>query len=177
MTRRLSSARTFAALAALFGALTAATLAHADHVKGPFTANGQSAALTHAVAVEVDSKTEPGYMDVIVVLSNRAVRPADAQDLDRLERMAREDGLAALVVRIDPDAKVMSATPLHAAFKTVVQSAAFIRWQPSAFDEQKIAGRFWTDGTQKAFGQAWSYDLTFTAPITLDPAAATVPKP
>jgi hypothetical protein len=70
----------------------------------------------------------------------------------------------------------MSAEPLHPAFTTFVSSAAFVRWQPSAYDEKRVAGRFWTDGTQKAFKQEWSYDVTFSAPITLDPEAKTVPK-
>ena len=82
----------------------------------------------------------------------------------------------ALAVRINPDAKIMSAEPLHPAFTTFVSSAAFIRWQPTAYDEKRVAGRFWTDGTQRAFGQQWSYDVTFFTPITLDPAAKTVPK-
>jgi hypothetical protein len=39
-----------------------------------------------------------------------------------------------------------------------------------------VAGRFWTEGSQKEFGQQWSYDANFSAPIVLDPAATTVPK-
>ena len=84
--------------------------------------------------------------------------------------------VAALVVRLDPDANVLSAAPLHQAFTTFVRSAAFVRWEPSAFDEKRVAGRFRTDGTQDTFGQKWSYDATFAAPIALDPAAKTVPR-
>jgi len=39
-----------------------------------------------------------------------------------------------------------------------------------------VAGRFWTEGTQSEFGQQWNYDVTFSAPIDLDPKAKTVPK-
>ncbi|HUH93220.1 MAG TPA: hypothetical protein VL742_08765, partial [Casimicrobiaceae bacterium] len=88
----------------------------------------------------------------------------------------RRDGLVALVVPIDPDAKIMSAEPLHPAFTTFVSSAAFIRRKPSAYDEKRVAGRFWTEGPQNEFRQQWSYDVTFSAPIALDPAAKTVPK-
>ncbi len=148
----------------------------AQEVSGSLVANGKTAALKYAVAQEVDSTTEKGYMDVIVVLSDRKIAAADARNIERLEAMVRKDGLVALVVKINPDAKIMSAEPLHPAFTTFVSSAAFVRWKPTAYDEKRVAGRFWTDGTQNEFRQQWSYDVTFSAPITLDPAAKTVPK-
>ena len=151
------------------------SVALAQEVSGSLTANGKSAALKYAVAQEVDSATEKGYMDVIVVLSDRKLAAADARNVEKLEAMTRKEGLVGLVVRINPDAKIMSAEPLHPAFTTFVSSAAFIRWKPTAYDEKRVAGRFWTEGTQSEFRQQWSYDVTFSAPITLDPAAKTVP--
>jgi hypothetical protein len=148
----------------------------AQQISGTLTANGKSAALRYALAFETDSQLEKGYMDVVVVLSDRALAPAAAADLDGLEAMARRGDVVGLVVRLNPDAKVLSAAPLHPAFTTMLRSAAFIRWQPAAFDEKRVAGRFWTDGVQDEFHQKWSYDLTFAAPIRLDPAARTVPK-
>jgi hypothetical protein len=115
-------------------------------------------------------------MDVVVVLSDRRLTPSDARNVERLHEMTRKDGLVALVVRLNPDAKVMSAEPLHPAFTAFVSSAAFIRWKPSAYDEKRVAGRFWTDGTQNEFRQQWTYDFTFSAPITLDPEAKTLKK-
>ena len=157
-------------------ALVFAAVAHGQEVRGTLVANGASAELKYAIAQEVDSATEKGYMDVIVVLSDRKLRPADARDSERLEAMTRKDGLVALVVRINPDARIMSAEPMHPAFTTFVSSAAFVRWKPSAYDEKRVAGRFWTESTQNAFKQQWSYDITFSVPITLDPDAKTVPR-
>ncbi len=148
----------------------------AQEVIGSLVANGKSAVLKYAVAQEVDSATEKGYMDVIVVLSDRKLGLADARNVERLETMTRREGLVALVVRINPDAKIMSAEPLHPAFTTLISSAAFIRWKPTAYDEKRVAGRFWTEGTQNEFRQQWSYDVTFSTPITLDPAAKTIRK-
>ena len=150
--------------------------AGAQEAKGSLTANGKTATLKFAVAQEVDSSTEPGFMDVIVVLSDRKLLPADARNVERLEAMAKSDGLVGLVVRLNPDAKVMSAEPLHAAFTTFVSSAAFVRWKPTAYDEKRVAGRFWTEGMQDQFRQKWSYDVTFSAPVALDPDAKTTPK-
>jgi len=157
-------------------ALLLSSIADAQEATGSLTANGKTATLKYAVAQEVDSSTEPGYMDVIVVLSDRKLRAADARNVERLEAMTRNDGLIALVVRINPDAKVMSAEPLHPAFTTFVSSAAFIRWKPSAYNEKRVAGRFWTEGMQNQFRQQWSYDVTFQAPVALDPEAKTTPK-
>ena len=157
-------------------ALLLATGAHGQDVKGSLVANGASAELKYAIAQEVDSSTEKGYMDVIVVLSDRKLRPADARNAERLEAMTRRDGLVALVVRLNPDARIMSAEPLHPAFTTFVSSAAFVRWKPSAYDEKRVAGRFWTEGVQNEFKQQWSYDVTFSVPVTLDPDAKTVPR-
>ncbi len=153
-----------------------ASIATAQEVDGSLVANGKSAVLKYAVAQEIDSETEKGYMDVIVVLSDRKLGTTDARNIERLEAMTRKDGLVALVVRINPDARIMSAEPLHPAFTTFVSSAAFIRWKPVAYDEKRVAGRFWTDGTQSEFRQQWSYDVTFSTPISLDPAAKTLPK-
>ena len=153
-----------------------AGIATAQDINGSLTANGQTALLKFGIAQEVDSATEKGYMDVIVVLSDRKLGAADARSVEKLETMSRKDGLVALVVRLNPDAKIMSAEPLHPAFTTFVSSAAFIRWKPSAYDEKRVAGRFWTEGTQSEFRQQWSYDVTFSTPIALDPAAKTSPK-
>ena len=150
--------------------------ATAQDVNGSLMANGQSAALKFAIAQEVDSATEKGYLDVIVVLSDRKLGLADARNFERLEAMTRKDGLVALVVWLNPDARIMSAEPLHPAFTTFISSAAFVRWKPTAYDEKRVAGRFWTEGTQNEFRQQWSYDVTFSAPITLDPAAKTIRK-
>ncbi len=161
-----------AACAGLFWA----GVAIAQDANGSLAANGKSEVLRYGVAQEVDSATEKGNMDVIVVLSDRKLALADARNMERLETMARRGGLVALVVGIDPDAKVMSAEPLHPAFTPFISSAAFIRWKPSAYDENRVAGRFWTDGMQREFRQEWSYDVTFSVPIALDPAAKTVPR-
>ncbi len=153
--------------------LTTTACAVAEEAAGTLTANGQTSQLKYAVAYEADSVTEPGYMDVVVVISDRKLPEAVARNREQLEAMSREQGLAALRVSLNPDARVMSAEPLHPAFKTFVSSASWVKWKPSAFDEKKIAGRFYTEGTQNEFGQKWKYDVTFSAPILLDPEAKT----
>ena len=74
------------------GALTTAALT----ANGSITANGKAETFKHVVAYETDSVTEKGYMDVVIVLSDRPLTPAQAHDPERLEAMARSEGLAAL---------------------------------------------------------------------------------
>ena len=146
----------------------------ADGTAGFLIANGQKAELKYAIAYEIDSATEPGFMDVVVVISDRQITETASRDREKLETMAKNKELAGLRVVINPDAKVMSAAPLHSAFKSFIGSALWIKWEPSAYDEKQVAGRFFTEGLQNEFGQKWQYEVTFSAPILLDPEAKTV---
>ena len=157
-----------------FVTLLTAGLAGAAETTGSLTANGRTAEMKYALAWETDSTTEPGYLDVTILISDREIAEAAARDRDRLEVLARNGELAGLLVVLNPDAKVMSAEPLHQAFTTMVSSALWIRWEPIAFDEKQVAGRFHSDGQRQEFGQKWQYDITFSAPILLDPKAQTV---
>ncbi len=154
--------------------ILAAGFAGAAETVGSLTANGKSTEMKYALAWETDSTTEPGYLDVTILISDREIAEEVARDRDRLEMLARNGELAGLLVVLNPDAKVMSAEPLHQAFTTMVSSALWIRWEPTAFDEKRVAGRFHSDGLRQEFGQKWQYDITFSAPILLDPTAQTV---
>lgn len=149
--------------------------ASAQSVHGRLTVNGSSKNLTHVTAQEVESPTNPGFMDVIVILSDRALPPEAGRHTEILEDLMLNQKLAALRVVIDAEGKVKSAAPYHPSFKNFIQSGAFVKWKPSTYDVRTIAGRVFTDGQQQFAGQRWSYDLTFSAPIALHPAARTVP--
>lgn len=149
---------------------------HAQSVNGQLAANGAAGLLSHVAAYEVDSPTERGYMDVVLLFSDRKLPREAALNTGILQEMMLKNGLVALRVVIDPDGRVKSAAPFHPALKTFIQSAAFVKWKPSAYNVNKIAGRLYTGGEQQLAGQHWSYDITFSAPITLDPEAKTVPQ-
>ena len=77
-----------------------------QEVNGSLVANGKSAVLKYAVAQEVDSALEKGYIGMmIVVLLNGQLGPADARNTERLEAMTRNDGLVALAVLTQSDAR------------------------------------------------------------------------
>jgi hypothetical protein len=143
-------------------------------VKGTLTANGVTTTLTHVAAYEIDSTTEKGYMDIRVIISDRELPRDVALSDEKLEKMMSAKKLAALRVLLNPDCKVLSAAPYSPAMRNYVSSGAFIQWKPSAYDDEKVAGRFWTDGEKELAGEKWSFDITFSAPIILDPKAKTV---
>jgi len=150
---------------------------HAQTVQGRLTANGASSAnLTDVVAYEVESPTEPGYMDVVVLLSDRKLPREVVLNTEALQDMMLKDRLVALRVVLDPDGKIKNAAPYHPAFKNFIQSSLFVKWKPTAYKVEKIAGRIHTDGEQQFAGQRWSYDATFSTPIALDPEAKTIKK-
>jgi hypothetical protein len=165
--------RILPAIALCFLALAAA---RAQTVKGELTVNGVTSKLSHVRAYEVDSTTEKGFMDNIVIIADRVVPREVAIDDKKIEKMTTAEKLVALRVVLDPDCRVRSAAPFHPASKAFISSAAFIKWKPSAYNETTIAGRFYTDGVQELAGQKWKYDVTFSSPITLDLKAVTVPN-
>jgi hypothetical protein len=153
-----------------------ATCAVAEEARGILTANGQTAQLRYAVAYETDSFTDPGYMDVVVVISDRKLPEKPTPTREQLEEMSKGLGLVGLRVVLNSDARVMSAEPMHPAFKTFPSSPLWIKWTPSAYEEKKIGGRFYTDKMINELEQSWQYDVTFSVPIQIDPEAQTNPK-
>lgn len=148
--------------------------ASGGEVSGSITVKGKTMELSHAQAFEVDSDTEPGYLDVLIVLTSRPITADQARDREELERLSFEDGLAGIRLLLDPDCKPKALATYHPNFSVFLDGAGEHRWQPSAFDE-RVAGRLTTPGRQEAMGQTWEYDVEFSTRIVLDPEATTVP--
>jgi hypothetical protein len=161
---------------AILAALLVPVLAFGQTAGGRLSANGKPETLFHAAAYEVDSSTEPGYLDVVVLLSDRRLPRAAALSPAILEELMLKNGLVALRLVLDPDGQVKSAAPYHPAFKNFIQSGTFMKWKPTTYNVNKVAGRVYTNGEQQFAGQHWNYDITFSAPIELDPAAKTTLK-
>src|SRR6187399_1486608 len=105
--------------------------------------------LSHVAAYEIGSATEKGYTDIRVVISDRELPRDVALSDEQLEKLMTAKKLAALRVLLNPDCRVLSAAPYSPAMRNYVSSGAFIQWKPSAYDDEKVAGHFWTDGEQE----------------------------
>ncbi len=151
--------------------LTSVSPAGAQEISGSFQANGHEVELAHVIAIEIDSETEPGYLDILVMLSDRELTEDQVRDKEALEKLAFKGGMSGLRLVLDPDCKVKEISPYHPSFKVFLVNADEATWEPSAFDED-VAGRI--KASQSAFEQSWAYDLEFRAKIQLDPEATTV---
>ena len=143
-------------------------------VSGSITVKGKEMELRHAYAFEIDSASDPGYLDVLVVLTSRPITAEQALDREELERLSFKEGLAGIRLLLDPDCTPRGLATYHPSFTVFLDGAGEHRWQPSAFDE-RVAGRLSTPGRQEALGQKWEFDVEFSALIQLDPEATTVP--
>jgi hypothetical protein len=91
--------------------------------------------------------------------------------------MARKDGLVRARRQAQPDAKVMSAEPLHPAFTAFISFGGVRALEAQRLRrEARRRPLLDREACRRSFKQEWSYDVTFSAPITLDPAAKTMPK-
>lgn len=146
-------------------------------VSGTYVANSKTVELRHALAMEIDSDTEPGYLDVLVLLTDREITEEQAKSQETLERLSFKEGLSGIRLLLDPDCKVKQIGPYHPTFKVFVVNHSLPEWSPSAYDET-VAGKLRQE-RQSDYGQTWEYDLTFDVPIIADPEAidTSAPRP
>lgn len=170
--KRFAAAHLFCGL--ILFSLVVPSAAWSQDVEGTISVKGRAMDLRHAHAFEIDSDTEPGYLDVLIVLTSRPITADQARDREELERLSFKEGLAGIRLVLDPDCKPKALATYHPGFTVFLDGAGEHRWQPSAFDE-RVAGRLSTPGRQESMGQKWEYDVEFSVPIVLDPEATTVP--
>lgn len=147
----------------------------ASVIKGSLTANGVKKELTHAAAFELRDKD--GDLEVVVVLSDRELKRDEVIDREKLEAMMAAKTLTALRISLNDSCRVNSAAPYSPAMRNFVSSALYVKWEPTAFDEEKVAGHLFTNETAELGGEKWSYDITFSTPMNLLPEAKPKPKP
>jgi hypothetical protein len=162
--------KTFLTALALIGSVLAADpKPETSTIKGNLTTNGVTKALTHVGAFEVQDKD--GDLEVVIVFSDRELKREEAINSEKLEAMMSAKKLTALKVVLNSNCRVNTSAPYSPAMRNFVSTALYVRWEPTAFDEEKVAGRFFTAETAELGGEKWSYDITFSTPMTLLPGA------
>ena len=154
----------------ILAGLLAAPALNAQEVKGSLTTNGVTKPLTHVCAHEIeDPKTRD--VNVVIVLSDRALTRAEAISEAKLEDLMRAKKLTALRVVLDANARVRSAAPYSPAMRSFVSTGAYINWTPSVYSDSDVSGRVKSWDDAELAGERWSYDLLFVTPITLAPGS------
>jgi hypothetical protein len=159
--------RTTLAVFTAFG-LAAFPAAHAADGKaeGTLTVNGKTAKLSYAYARAVKGFFDKTKEDVEVVLADVPLEPKALEEVFERIHMADAGQLHALEIILDADAKVISTSFRDKSFKAspsgVSSSDVF---EKKAFDGTTVAGRFRSTTPHEFFGDTYSFDVTFDAPI------------
>jgi hypothetical protein len=159
--KRISSGwRMLAALGLAFAAAAPAAAADGT-VSGKFLGNGKQATLAHAVAVPAEEKWQ-GEDAYTVVLTEQPPKPDGKADWDA---GFGELG-AALVIHVTRKGDLYGTEIFHPALEhKPFSSSGTLELGDFKLEGGKISGHFYTKQENEFFGDHWSVDVTFSAPI------------
>jgi hypothetical protein len=160
------AAATAVFLIAFLALLAPAALAADGKSEGTLTVNGKTAKLAYAYAW-----AEPGFFDkkkedVHVILSDVPLPPKALEDTFERIHMADAGTLHAMEVIFSADAKVISTSFRDKAFKASPSGVSSDDvFEQKTFDGKTVAGRFRSTKPHEFFGDVYSFDVTFDAPV------------
>jgi hypothetical protein len=160
------AAASIAFLAALPAFVAPEGLAADARAEGTLTVNGKTAKLAYAYAW-----VEPGFFDkkkedVHVILSDVPLPPKALEDTFERIHMADEGRLHAMEVIFSADGKVISTSFRDKAFKASPSGVSSDDvFEQKTFDGKSVAGRFRSTKPHEFFGDVYSFDVTFDAPV------------
>lgn len=164
MNARAASSGVF--LAALLVLAVRAAPAADGKAEGTLTVNGKTAKLAFAYAW-----AEPGFFDkqkedVHVVLSDVPLAPKALEDTFERIHMADAGNLHAMEIVFDAEAKVISTSFRDKAFKASPSGVSSDDvFEKKTFDGKTVSGRFRGAKPHEFFGDVYSFDVTFEAPV------------
>ncbi len=158
---RISAGWTVVAALVLAVAAAAPAAAADGTVTGKFLGNGKQGALAHAVAVPAEEKWQ-GEDAFTVVLTEQAPKPGSKADWDA---GFGELG-AALVVHLTKKGDLYGTEIYHPALEhKPFSSSGTLELEDFKLEGGKISGHLYTPKEDEFFGDHWSVDVTFSAPI------------
>ena len=151
----------FAAIVIVVVAGSATTLAQNGSATGTLQVNGKTSTMKYAYAYSepLDAK---GEVDIVMIVSDQVLPKAVLKNVDRLHELSDKGKFEGVRIVIHFDQRVMSAAPFSKALTAYVSTALYAEWSAKAFTPDGIEARIRTPtGGADAFGQKWSYDVTF----------------
>lgn len=127
-------------------------------VSGVYKGNGVPAALTQVVAYK--GEPESGKPVTVLVLSAKSQAGSSKPAFDALFNKFGD----ALVVKVDPEGKVLSLDLVHAKLESPggsIQVFGVLKMTDFKMADGKISGHLSSGGTAKVRDQTWEVDLTF----------------
>lgn len=158
------AARAVAAALLLFAAPASFAQA-APKVSGNATVNDETFPLAYAYAVfepeRVDRKEQ-----IRIILSDSALSNAELEDASALVQKARDGKLRALEARMARDAKVTSSSIYSSQFGGEWKTSEILpSFEPSAFDDQRVAGKLSAQFGDASTIDTYQYSATFEAAV------------
>jgi hypothetical protein len=129
-----------------------------NKVAGVYKGNGTPAALTQIVAYKGDP--ESGKPVTVLLFSAKSQAGSAKPAFDALFNKFGD----ALVVKVDPDGKVLSLDLVHAKLDTPggsIQVFGVLKMTDFKVADGKISGHISSGGVQKVRDQTWEVDVTF----------------
>lgn len=171
MTSRTHTTLAFTAAALALIALASAPLVArqaAPTVSGTFTVAGKAAKITHVYASSGPGFFDKSKTDMMVVLSDIELTPAQLADQFALVELANAGKVHAIVLVIDADKQIISCQMHDQAFKMSASVAGSNnKFDATAFTKTRIAGKAYT-AKPDTFGPRdvpYEFSVTFDAPV------------
>jgi hypothetical protein len=144
---------------------TGAQVSAAASKFGIATINDETVPLAYAYAVfepeRVDRKAQ-----VRIILSDTALSIAELEDSPAIVERAREGKLHAVEVRLDREAKVTGASIYSSQFGGEWKDSAVMpSFEPTAFDDQRVAGKLSAESGDPSAIDTYQYSATFQATV------------
>ena len=127
-------------------------------LSGVYKGNGMPAALTQVVAYK--GEPESGKPVTVLVFSAKSQAGSSKPPFDALFNKFGD----ALVVKIDPDGKVLSLDLVHSKLDSPggsIQVFGVLKTTDFKMADGKISGHLTSGGVSKVRDQTWEVDLTF----------------
>ena len=143
---------------------SATTLAQNGSATGTLNVNGKTSTMKYAYAYSepLDAK---GEVNIVMIMSDQELPKAVLKNVDQLHELSDKGKFEGVRIVIHDDQRVMSAAPFSKALTGYVSTALYAEWSAKDFTPDGIDARVRTpNGGADAFGQKWSYDVTFKVP-------------
>jgi hypothetical protein len=158
-----------------------AVLAADGTAEGTLTLNGSVVPLKYAYASARPAFFDKNKEDIHVLLSDVPLNDEQRADVFELMKLGRKGAAHIVEVVLDADANPISGAFFAQVFNGMASATGMHRFERSAFDYKRVAGRLSTDGARSFQDITYEYAATFSAtiprPPTADEVAAALASP
>jgi hypothetical protein len=132
---------------------------------GKLVLDGKTYNLTHSMATTEENVFEKDKKDVVILITDQAVKETDEQALNEMAEAGKIHGIR---VSLDPEKRPYVLVVLGAIH---VSGSGFMEFQPTQFTNERVAGTI-SKASDESMGHKYEFNVQFDTPITDAFAAA-----